>query len=196
MTTPSERAPRLGFTLTELLAALCVIALLLGLAFPAGQALLRSASSRAATARVMDVLENARAEAVGSGREVWVVLRHDGRKGKDSSGDALRVVVREGRGASPLGPWSKLPSGAAFRTGSGAIPDEPAPSDILAAACGSPSATAGVTTGALMFRRSGDIGRPGRGGNSLVVPIDTATGASTVTLTRGTGRPSCSGRSS
>jgi hypothetical protein len=134
----------------------------------------------------MDAVEHARSEAISSGREVWVVFRHYGAKGPDAD----RIMAREGGKIVPLSGWNRLPQGITFHTGSQAIPDARPPKEILETAdnppCGQDS------FGALMFLRSGTVGWPKPGAESLCLPLDSKGGRSLITLSRGTGRASIS----
>lgn len=163
-----------------------LVLLLVSLSFPAWNGLMRAGNRRAATSRVMDTLEHARSEAIASGREVWVLMRPAGKEGAAS----LRMVAGGRKGAVPLGPWTPLPAGTDFLGGRGAIPDEPPPAEVLAAAGGS-GKPGGVSPGSVMFRPSGEIGRPLPGGNSLSVPFVSGGRETIVTLSRGTGRAGC-----
>jgi len=98
---------------------MALLGILAALSFPAWRGLLDSGARRTGEARVMDVLEHARGEAVSSGRDVWVVLRHDGGGGADAD----RIVARDGANFVPLGGWDRLPRGITFRTGAAAVPD-------------------------------------------------------------------------
>jgi prepilin-type N-terminal cleavage/methylation domain-containing protein len=175
---------RKGFSLLELLAALGLLGMLAALSYPAWRALLNSGARRTGEARLMETLEHARGEAISSGRDVWVVLRHDGGKGADAD----RIVAEVAGGAVPMGGWSKLPPGVTFHTGSNAIPDATPPREIGVTA-GNPQGGDG-TLGAVMFLRSGGIGWPKPGACSLSIPLDSKSGTSVINLSRGTGRAS------
>jgi prepilin-type N-terminal cleavage/methylation domain-containing protein len=177
---------RKGFTLLELLVVLAFLAILAALSFPAWRVLLDSGSRRTSEALVMDALEHARSEAISSGREVWLVLRHHGGNGRD----ALRILTRTSDGIAPMGGWSPLPPGIVFQTGSSAIPDAHPPKDIQDAADTSPGTNA--TYGAIMFLRSGTVGWPKPGEGKLCIPLDSKKGSRLITLSRGTGRATIS----
>ena len=135
----------------------------------------------------MDAVEHARSEAISSGREVWVVFRHNGAaKGPDAD----RIMAREGGKIVPLGGWNRLPQGITFHTGSQAIPDARPPKEILETADNPPFAQ--DSFGAVMFLRSGTVGWPKPGAESLCIPLDSKGGRSLITLSRGTGRASIS----
>lgn len=114
-----ELPVRKGFSLLELLSVLGLLGVLAALSFPAWRSLLSSGARRTGESRIMDVVEHARSEAISSGREVWVVFRHNGAKGPDAD----RIMAREGAKVVPLGGWNRLPQGITFHTGSKAIPD-------------------------------------------------------------------------
>jgi len=130
----------------------------------------------------METLDHARREAISSGREVWVVLRHDPKKRLD----AERIVIWKDGKFSPEGGWVQLPSGVAFELGSGAIPDASPPPEILEAAGKAPDE--GTSFGGVMFLRSGTVGWPKPGAESLLIPLDSKHVKSLVSLSRGTGK--------
>lgn len=175
---------RKGFSLLELLIVLGLLGVLAALSFPAWRTLLDSGSRRTGEARIMEALDHARGEAISSGREVWLVLRHDGAKGRD----AVRIVARGAGGTLPLGGWSQLPAGVSFHTGSNAITDARPPRKIQEAAGIPPHQNGNL--GALLFLRSGSIGWPKPGEGNLFIPLDFQKGSSLITLSRGTGRAS------
>jgi prepilin-type N-terminal cleavage/methylation domain-containing protein len=177
---------RKGFSLLELLAVLGLLGVLAALSFPAWRALLNSGSRRTAEARIMEAVEHARTEAISSGREIWVVFRHNASKGPD----AERIMAREGGKIVPLGGWERLPRGIAFHLGSKAITDAHPPREIQEAALNSGSREDSL--GAVMFLRTGTVGWPKPGAESLIIPLCYPEGSSTITLSRGTGRASLS----
>ena len=177
---------RKGFTLLELLAVLGLIGALAVLSFPAWRTLMNSAARRTGEARIMESLEHARGEAISSGKEVWLLLRHDRGNGRDAD----RILARNGRDITPLGPWDHLPQGITFHEGSGGIPDAPPPRDILESAVNPGHADGSF--GAVMFLRSGSIGWPKTGQCNLSIAVDSKNGTSVITLSRGTGRASIS----
>jgi len=185
---PPRRATHLpvrkGFSLLELLAVLGLLGLLTALSFPAWRTFLDSGARRTGEALVMEALEHARGEAISSGREVWLVLRHDGEKTRD----AFRIVARSGVETVSLGGWTPLPAGITFHTGSHAIPDARPPRGILETAGNPPGGN--ESFGAMMFLRSGSIGWPKPGECSLCIPLDSKNGTRVVSLSRGTGRAS------
>jgi len=132
----------------------------------------------------MDLVGHARSEAISSGREVWVVFRHDAGKGRDAD----RIVARTGGKIIPLGAWEQLPPGITFHEGSKAVPDARPPREIQQAA-DNPVRT-NCSFGAVMFLRSGTVGWPRPGAESLCIPLDSKGGTSLITLSRGTGRAS------
>lgn len=184
------RAPKLpvrkGFSLLELLSVLGLLGMLAALSFPAWRPLLNSSARRTGESRIMDAVEHARSEAISSGREVWVVFRHNGAKGPDAD----RILAREGGKIVPLGGWNRLPQGITFHAGSKAIPDARPPREILETADNPPSVQ--DSFGAVMFLRSGTVGWPKPGAESLRIPLDSMGGTSLITLSRGTGRASIS----
>lgn len=184
------RAPefpvRKGFSLLELLSVLGLLGVLAALSFPAWRSLLSSGARRTGESRIMDAVEHARSEAISSGREVWVVFRHNGSKGPDAD----RIMAREGGKIVPLSGWNRLPQGITFHTGSQAIPDARPPKEILETAENLPCAQ--DSFGAVMFLRSGTVGWPKPGAESLCIPLDSKGGRSLITLSRGTGRASIS----
>jgi prepilin-type N-terminal cleavage/methylation domain-containing protein len=173
---------RKGFTLPELLAVLALVGILAALSYPAWRVLLTSGARRVGEARVMEALEHSRSMAISSGKEVWLVMRHDEAKQRDAG----RIMVRSGKEILPEGGWDQLPPGITFLEGSGAITDVPPPLDIREAAVNSRSGNDHL--GAVMFLRSGSIGWPKTGACSLSIPIDSKNGTSVITLSRGTGK--------
>jgi len=168
-----------AFTLLELLAVLALIAILSALSLPAWRSLLSSSGAKAGTSLVMDSLASARSQAVSSGSEVWVVMR----RGNKTDGGALRLISRNAAGATPLGGWSRLPSGVTF--GRENLADAIPPAEICQAA--SPGESP-LPQGGVMFLRSGGVGWPKAGGPPLVISLSSSSGISRITLSRGTGK--------
>ena len=167
-----------------------VIAALASLAIPAWGLLSKTVARRNATAMVMESLERARSEAITTKQDIWIIFCHHPR---GDGPDALRLVTKEGGSVSPraIGPWIKLPPSISFREGSGTLMDERAPDDIVKAAFTKPDQSGDFTAGALMFRRSGGIGIPAQGGNSLTISLGPSKGPdSIITLARAAGRAS------
>jgi prepilin-type N-terminal cleavage/methylation domain-containing protein len=177
-----ELSVRKGFSLLELLAVLGLLCMLATLSFPAFRSLLHSGSRRTAETRVMDSLEHARSEAIASGRNVWVVFRHAAAEGPDAG----RLLAETKGSIVPLGAWQRLPAGITFRAGSGGIPDARPPLEIMEAATHPRSDIASM--GAVMFLRSGSVGWPKPGAESLAIPLDSPSGRSLISLSRATGR--------
>lgn len=171
-----------GFTLTELLVTLSLIAVLAGLSIPTWGAMARARAPKAAASAVMDCLERARSEAVTTRRDVWVLFRHGG-------GDAVRIVTRNGGTPAAQGSWSALPGGVVFNSGPGTLLSERPPAEIIVSAYNGKPPGQGILTGGVMFARSGGIRLPARGGNALLVGFDSAKGAPLpgIALSRGTG---------
>jgi prepilin-type N-terminal cleavage/methylation domain-containing protein len=179
LTCAAQRS-RGAFTLVELLAVLAMIAILSVLSIHAWQSLFGAGTRGSGVAMVMDALEHARSEAIGSGRDVWVVIRQGG----SGSRASLRIVAG-GRGETlPLGGWIMLPPGARFSGDAREIAEAMPPADIASAA------GEGQVTGAVMFRRSGVVGWPKEGDASLVLRLENGSGTSVITVARGTGRAS------
>lgn len=174
-----------GLTLTELLVTIAVIAALASLAVPAWSTLTGSHARKVGPSMVMESMERARSEAITTRRPVWVLFRHS----PGNPGDALRIVAKGESSIIPLGPWIKLPQGITFHSGAGTLLDEKPAEDVLSAA--NNGATSGTTVGSVMFRPTGSVGYPLRGGNQLTLGLDSASGTSCglITLSRATGRP-------
>lgn len=138
---------------------------------------------------VMESMERARSEAITTKRPVWVLFRHS----PGSGGDDLRIMAKGESSILPLGPWIKLPQGITFRSGAGTLLDEKPAEDVLSSAINGSAAEAPVGTlvGSVMFRSTGSVGYPLRGGNQLTLGLDSAPGTSCglITLSRATGRP-------
>ena len=165
-----------------------VIAALASLAIPAWGLLAKTGARRNATATVMESLERGRSEAITTKQDIWVIFCHHPR---GDVSDALRLVAKDGVSVSPIGPWIKLPPSISFRKGSGTLMDERPPADIVKAAFTKPDPSGDYTAGSLMFRRSGGIGIPAQGGNSLTISLGSSKGPdSTITLARAAGRAS------
>ena len=181
----SSRIPRAAtlsrgaFTLPELLAALALIAILSTLSLPAWRSLISSSAAKVGASLVMDSLAAARAQAVSSGTEVWMVMRY----GNRTDGDAIRLISRNTAGSTPIGGWSRLPSGVTF--GGENLADSIPPAEICLAASTGGSAP---PQGGIMFLRSGGVGWPKAGGAPLVITLRSGTGVSRITLSRGTGK--------
>lgn len=186
--TPSLHLSQAGITLLELLVTAAVIAALASLAIPAWGLVAKSGARRNATALVMESLERARSDAIASKRDVWVLFSHapDG-----NQADAMRLLAKEGSAVSPIGPWIKLPPSVSFREGRGSLMDERPPGDIVKAAFPEAGKSRDCSLGSVMFRRSGGIGIPAQGGNSLTIELGPAKGPDTsITLARAAGRAS------
>lgn len=177
---------RKGFSLLELLVVLGLLGVLATLSFPAWKSLLYSGARRTGESRIMETVEHARSEAISSSREVWVVFRHAVGRARD----AERILARDRGKISPLGGWESLPPGITFHEGSKAIPDAHPPPEIRDASETPESANNHL--GAVMFLRSGTVGWPKPGAESLSIPLDSKGGSRIVTLSRGTGRASIS----
>lgn len=178
-----------GLTLTELLVTITVITALASLAVPAWSALTRSQARKVGPGMVMESMERARSEAITTKRPVWVLFRHSPGSGSDD----LRIMAKGESSVLPLGPWVKLPQGITFRSGAGTLLDEKPAEDVLSSAINGSSANApsGTLVGSVMFRPTGSVGYPLRGGNQLTLGLDSTGGKSCglVTLSRATGRP-------
>ena len=181
---PFSLANLAGVTILELLVTVTVIAALATLTIPAWGLLSNTLARRNATALVMESLERARSEAITMKREVWVVFKHQ----RGNGHDALRLVEKDGDSVSAMGPVIKLPSSISFREGSGSLMGEHPPAEIAKAAF---QDSGDGTLGSLMFRRSGGVGIPLQGGNSLTITLASPKGTdSTITLARAAGRAS------
>lgn len=175
-------------TLPELLVTMAVIAALASLAIPAWGLLARTAGQRKAAAVVMESLERARSEAITAKQDVWVLFCHHPRGDRP---DAMRLLGKEGISVSPLGPWIKLPSRVAFRTGAGTLMDECPPASVQKAAFPESEKSGECVIGCVMFRRSGGVGIPLQGGNTLSITLGGTKGTdATITLARAAGRAS------
>jgi prepilin-type N-terminal cleavage/methylation domain-containing protein len=175
-----------GFTLTELLVTITIIAALVSLTIPAWSAVTRARAGKNAGSLVMESLERARSEAVTTRRTVWVLFRH----AADHTGDGIRILAKGNGSVVPEGPWLKLPAGITFHAGAGTLLEEAPPGEILSAAGGTP-VTSDAKIGSVMFHQSGRIGYPPRGGSQLSLVLDSAGGSACgqITLSRSTGKP-------
>ena len=180
---------RRGLTLTEILATITVMAALALLAVPGWSALTRSHARKAGPALVMEAMERARSEAITTKKPVWVLFRHSSGR----TGDDMRIMAKGESSFLPLGSWMKLPQGITFRPESGTLLDEKPSEEILSAAINGSSVDAppGGSVGSVMFRPTGSVGYPSRGGNQLTLGLDSTGGISCglITLSRATGRP-------
>ncbi len=170
-----------AFTLLELLVTITVIAALISLILPAWTSVKRSRSRQAALTITMESLERARTAAITGKKETWVLFRHgttpQGGKTAGDSGDAIRIIEKEGAELAPIGPWQPLPAGMSFVSTPGTLMEETPPREILACALG--GKTPGEATfGGIMFLRSGRVGIPRAGGNGLSLRIGESATAS------------------
>ncbi len=193
-----NNSTRSGFTLTELLLVMAVIAALVSLAVPAWGAITRSQTSSAAVSLVMGTLEQARLAAVSGKKEVWVLFKNDDTRKQAS----LRIVTREGIGGTvsvpftSVGSWTMLPRGITFQTGENTLMDQKPMVEVIAAAMGAPIPP-GISLGGVMFQRSGRIGLPQQGGPALLLCLQSIKGPlpTPIQLSRGSGRASYSSTS-
>ncbi len=170
-----QRTFRRGaFTLLELLVTITVIAALISLILPTWTSVKRSRSRQAALSITMESLERARTAATSGKKEAWVLFRHsttqpEGRSAGESR-DAIRIIAKEGDVFSPLTTWQPLPAGTSFTPSPGTLMEEAPPREILSPALnGKPPGDA--TFGSIMFLRSGRVGLPRPGGNTLSLRI-------------------------
>jgi prepilin-type N-terminal cleavage/methylation domain-containing protein len=175
-----------GFSLLEVLVTLALITLLISLIIPCWGVISRSRARQAATAVVMESLEQARYAAITKKTDVWVIFRHT----EGLNPDALRVLARQASVSSPLTAWQPLPKGTSFYLGEDTLMKERPPEEVLTSSLnGSPPPSKDLF-GAIMFQRSARIGVPLFGGNSLVIQLASPSGIAPgkILLSRATGR--------
>ena len=177
-----------GFSMTELLVVVALVAVLSSLAVPAWSTINRGRANRVATGIVMDFLERARSGAISGRRDVWVVFRH-----AENSIDGLRIASRDGDHYAAEGPWLNLPAGISFLSEVGTALEEKPPKEVIQAVLGTQNPSDKAIHGGIMFLRTGRIAVPLQGGNQLAIPFHSAKGnpPSRVIISRATGRASC-----
>lgn len=109
-----------AFSLLELLGVVAIIGLLMALAVPSIAGFTSPAGRKGAVIVVMNALEQARAAAIESGRDVAVLFwKKNGVSGTDANEpDALMLLRKNeaGSGWEPLTRWIKLPQGILFHS--------------------------------------------------------------------------------
>jgi type II secretory pathway pseudopilin PulG len=183
--TPYQRFEGIrAFTLTELLVTLGLVVLLAAIGIPAWLGLARSHDSKASVGAVMGALAQARASALSSKSEVWILF------GKNGKREGLLPVRREGTVYIP-GTWAYLAPGSPFdKEGSSAM-TQPVPEAVL-----QPILKPGVEIwGGVLFQPNGRIPVPNGGGGQLSISLGSATcqtrPATRILLSRATGRATC-----
>ena len=182
---PFQRAAGIrAFTLTELLVTLGIVALLAAIGIPAWIGLARSHDSKASVAAVMGALAQARASALSSKSEVWILFGKNGRR------EGLLSVRREGSVYTP-GTWVYLSPGSPFdKEGSSAL-TQSVPEAVLQTVL-----KPGVSvSGGVQFQPNGRIPVPNGGGGQLSISLGSQPGqthpATRILLSRATGRATC-----
>jgi prepilin-type N-terminal cleavage/methylation domain-containing protein len=185
-----------AFTLLELLVTITVIAALISLILPTWKSVQRSRSRQAALTITMQSLERARTAAITGKKEAWVLFRHStmspGGKTAGDSGDAIRIIGKEGESITAISSWQPLPAGTAFEPSPATLMAETPPREILTSALNG-NAPGAATFGSIMFLRSGRVGLPRPGGNLLSLRIresSTSSHAASLLISRATGRAS------
>jgi prepilin-type N-terminal cleavage/methylation domain-containing protein len=178
-----------GFSMTELLVTITLMASMAALSLPAWKWVARIRSKHAGVDAVVISVDRARSRALTMKEDAWVVFAHPGGKKRD----ALRLVIKEGGQFSPVGPWLQLPQGITFHIGGNTLMGESPPSEILLAACNGTPAQQDCSYGGLLFRGSERIALPRQGGNQLSLQLDPAWGSAPdhITFSRATGRALC-----
>ena len=159
---------------------------LVTLALPCWGMIARSRSKQAATGMVMGSLEQARQAAITRKDDVWVIFQHPG----SLKPDAIRLLAKQGKEITPLDSWHSIPERISFADASDSLMKERPPADILLASMNGQTPLSGTRFGGVMFQRSGRIGVPLPGGNSLFLKFDSMGTAlpEFITLSRATGR--------
>lgn len=106
-----------GFSLVELLVAVSIMALLIGLLIPALGGMGGSAARKGAVTIVMNALEEARIAGIEQGRDTLVLFwMKNGLVGPLDEQDALMVLRRNAQDTDwePITRWVKLPRGVLF----------------------------------------------------------------------------------
>jgi hypothetical protein len=165
------------------------MALIVGLvtfAIPCWGMIARSRSKQAAIGMVMNSLEQARQAALIRKSDVWVIFHHPG----GLKPDAFRIIAKQNKEITPLDAWHFLPERISFTDATDSLMKERPPTDILLASMNGQTLPTGTLFGGVMFQRSGRVGVPLPGGNSLELNFDsTGTALSeSITLSRATGR--------
>jgi prepilin-type N-terminal cleavage/methylation domain-containing protein len=173
-----------AFTLTELLVTLGIIALLAAIGIPAWIGLARSHDSKASVAAVMGALAQARASALSSKSEVWILF------GKNGMREGMVPVRRQGADYAP-GTWVYLAPGSLFDKEDSSVLTQPVPEAVLQTVL-KPGAT---VSGGILFQPNGRIPVPNGRGGQLTISLGSRPGqtrpATKILLSRATGRATC-----
>lgn len=175
MTAPCKYSKR-GFSLIELLAVMAVIAVMTALLAPSISGFSSTAGRRGAVNSLMNAFEQARAAALESGCNVYVLMRRN----KTMGGQDAFIVFRQrsddmadsvNTAYIQISPWKKLPSGILFYPASGSLTSTgdfgSLPSDLK---------TTGVIPGSVPTDEIFGIGFNGRG--QVIFPSVSASGLS------------------
>lgn len=161
-----------------------LVALLAAIGISGWLGLAHSRDSKASVGAVMGALAQARASALSSKSEVWILFGKNGRR------EGLLIVRRVGSVYTPSA-WTYLAPGSPFvKEGSTAM-TQPVPEAVL-----QPVLKPGVEIwGGVLFQPNGRIPVPGKGGGQLTISLkDASTQAPTaarILLSRATGRATC-----
>lgn len=172
-----------AYSLTELLVTLGIAGFLTAMGAVAWLIMAHSHDTKASLGTIMATLAQARASALASRSEVWVLF------GKNGERTGLVSVRREGA-IYPAANWSYLAPNTTFNVAESSAVTQPVPESVLMGL----RKPAVIIWGGVMFLPNGRIPVPIGGGGQLSLSLTGHSGKTAGTrilLSRATGRATC-----